>query len=127
MSQISNSNQNSGDLLRILLALEQKVMRDLKVASLGKVKQIDGKKVMVEKFPLFDNEPSVLNECWNNVKDLAVNDIVVILYMDRNFIQNLNQLINNQRLTNMSGKSELHSNKYGIVISKINLNDEEEG
>lgn len=127
MQPINNSNQNSGDLLRILLALEKKIMRELKVASLAKVKQINNdNRVMVEKFPLTEDESPVLNECYNNVKDLKIDDIVIVLYMDRNFIQNLNQLKNNQNLTNSNKKDELHSNKYGIIISKLNLNEEEE-
>lgn len=112
----------SSDFLRVLLALKENIMKDLKVATLAIVKSIDEKTqtCIVEPFPLLENEKNKNINCIiNNSDDLSIKDIVLVIFLDRNFLQNLGQIKNQQEKTNLKRNTELHSEKYGIIISKI--------
>lgn len=112
----------SSDFLRVLLTLKKNIMRDLKVATLGIVKGVDdvNQQVTVQTFPLIENEMTKNISCVNGCPDtLQEKDIVLVLFLDRNFIQNLKQAKKNQARTELKENNDLHSEKYGIVISKI--------
>ena len=112
---------SKNDDLEVLLALKRNILRDLKVASLGIVKSIKDNIIKVNLFPTYTNESEITIDCYC-LKNLEVNkdNVVLVLFLDRNFIQNLNQKNNNQRLTNIDSKNiELHSLKYGVVIGII--------
>ena len=51
--------------------------------------------------------------------EVKPNDVVVILFMDRNFIQNLKQIKGNQKLTSLQQNIDLHSDKFGIIIGTL--------
>ena len=112
---------SKNDDLEVLLALKRNILRDLKVASLGIVKSIKDNIIKVNLFPTYTNESEITIDCYC-LKNLEVNkdNVVLVLFLDRNFIQNLNQKNNNQQLTNIDSKNiELHSLKYGVVIGII--------
>lgn len=116
-----NRGISKNDDLEVLLALKRNILRDLKVASLGIVKSIKDNIIKVNLFPTYTNESEITIDCYC-LKNLEVNkdNVVLVLFLDRNFIQNLNQKNNNQRLTNIDSKNiELHSLKYGVVIGII--------
>lgn len=112
---------SKNDDLEVLLALKRNILRDLKVASLGIVKSIKDNIIKVNLFPTYTNESEITIDCYC-LKNLEVNkdNVVLVLFLDRNFIQNLNQKNNNQQLTKVDSKNiELHSLKYGVVIGII--------
>ena len=112
---------SKNDDLEVLLALKRNILRDLKVASLGIVKSIKDNIIKVNLFPTYTNESEITIDCYC-LKNLEVNkdNVVLVLFLDRNFIQNLNQKNNNQQLTKEKTKNiELHSLKYGVVIGII--------
>ena len=112
---------SKNDDLEVLLALKRNILRDLKVASLGIVKSIKDNIIKVNLFPTYTNESEITIDCYC-LKNLEVNkdNVVLVLFIDRNFIQNLNQKNNNQQLTKVDSKNiELHSLKYGVVIGII--------
>lgn len=63
---------------------------------------------------------------WKSLLEvLEVNDIVCVVFMDRNFSQNLKQARSNNKLSNLNDEQKYHSDSYGIVIAvmnKYNLN-----
>lgn len=112
---------SKNDDLEVLLALKRNILRDLKVASLGIVKSIKDNIIKVNLFPTYTNESEITIDCYC-LKNLEVNkdNVVLVLFLDRNFIQNLNQKNNNQQLTKVDSRNiELHSLKYGVVIGII--------
>lgn len=112
---------SKNDDLEVLLALKRNILRDLKVASLGIVKSIKDNIIKVNLFPTYTNENEITIDCYC-LKNLEVNkdNVVLVLFLDRNFIQNLNQKNNNQQFTKVDSKNiELHSLKYGVVIGII--------
>lgn len=116
-----NRGISKNDDLEVLLALKRNILRDLKVASLGIVKSIKDNIIKVNLFPTYTNESEITIDCYC-LKSLEVNkdNVVLVLFLDRNFIQNLNQKNNNQQLTKIDSKNiELHSLKYGVVIGII--------
>lgn len=116
-----NRGISKNDDLEVLLALKRNILRDLKVASLGIVKSIKDNIIKVNLFPTYTNESEITIDCYC-LKNLEVNkdNVVLVLFLDRNFIQNLNQKNNNQQLTRIDSKNiELHSLKYGVVIGII--------
>ena len=117
-------NRNKGvsveenDLTALVLALKYNINRDLNVATLAKV--VDVNKNVCEPFPLIENEEKKNIYCLK-IKNLELNvgDIVIILFCDRNFIQSYNQIINNQLPTKLKENTNLHSDKYGVIIGKL--------
>lgn len=120
--KFSGTKMISSDFLRVLLALKENIMKDLKVATLAIVKSINEKTqtCIVEPFPLLEIEKNKNITCVvNNIDNLSIKDIVLVIFLDRNFLQNLGQIKNQQEKTNLKKNTELHSEKYGIIISKI--------
>lgn len=116
-----NRGISKNDDLEVLLALKRNILRDLKVASLGIVKSIKDNIIKVNLFPTYTKESEITIDCYC-LKNLEVNkdNVVLVLFLDRNFIQNLNQKNNNQQFTKIDSKNiELHSLKYGVVIGII--------
>ena len=112
---------SKNDDLEVLLALKRNILRDLKVASLGIVKSIKDNIIKVNLFPTYTNESEITIDCYC-LKNLEVNkdNVVLVLFLDRNINQNLKQKNNNQQLTKVDSKNiELHSLKYGVVIGII--------
>lgn len=117
----SAKNINKSDDLEVLLALKKNIFRDLKVASLGQVKEVNDSNISVSLFPTYSNESELYINCYKlNNLEINKNDVVLVLFLDKNFIQNLNQIKNNQTKSTLdSNNIELHSLKYGIIIGVI--------
>lgn len=120
---MDNINQFEDDFLEVLLVLKANIFRELNVATLGIVKEIKDNTYVVNPFPTLNTENKETNIEVIKVSnvEININDVVVILFMDRNFIQNLNQLKNNQKLSQLSKNVVLHSKNFGIIIGKISL------
>lgn len=113
-------NIASADLLKVLLKLESKTMKDIHVASICKVVSVDEPTVSVKPYPLLYNESEKVIKCYYlEGLHLNVNDIVVVLYTDREYSQVLKQLKMRQEPSKLNKSSELHSEKYGIIIGLI--------
>ena len=118
--RFNSINGNSSDFFKVLLALKANTMRDIHVATLGQVISYDStsKVATVKPFPLVQKEAEKLITCYTT-KDVATNDIVVVLFTDRDFIQNLKQLKAGQQTSSINDISDLHSERYGIIIGTI--------
>ena len=93
-----NKGLNKNDDLEVLLALKRNIFRELNVASLGQVKEI-GETYKVVLFPTYSDELELTIECFK-LRDLEITtgDVVLVLFLDRNFLQNLKQIKNNHSL-----------------------------
>lgn len=115
-------------LLDVLLILKQKTMLDTHVATLAyldnNVKTFNGKYGVwiCRPFPLDENqnEYNIHAYYFSSEGDNFVKDkIVLIVFTDRNFINNLESVTNVPKETN---DVLLHSLKYGIIVSLPGLN-----
>lgn len=124
---MSSQSFGSGDFLKILFAVKDNIMRDIKVASFARVKSYNSKtnEYIVEPFPQLQNENKVISCVSISNKIVEKNNLVLILFLDRNFLQNLKQYNLKTNLTYLQNLSDLHSEKYGVIIS--NLSSEETG
>lgn len=113
-SSISNINE--------LQILKNNIMLDIKVASLGIVRKLseDMCTAQIDLFPHFNESSNRYIDCVNNVDKLEPGDCVIILFLDYNFLQNLQQYRFKQKMSYLNDINETHSEKFGIVISKIN-------
>lgn len=111
---------NSSDFLKVLLAVKDKAMRDTHVATIAKVIELGDMTHRCSIIPtLKDESEKFVQAYYLEGLELDVDDIVLILFTDRNFTQNLRQLHYNQKLSPLEGQSELHSQSYGIIIGKV--------
>lgn len=108
--------------LDVLLALKTNIFKTLKVATLAQVVSVDNDTVTATIFPLYKDEDE-LNLEVQKLKNIEVSkgDIVLILFLDRNFNQNLKQTQNNQTRTKLIDSKDnfLHSLKYGVIIGVL--------
>lgn len=134
------SNQ-TGEL-GTLSQLRKYILPMINVGTLGKVTKIDNTNhiVSVRPFPLLDTEPQKNIECecmmfrnikkienneveweWRSLSEvIEVNDVVCVVFMDRNFKQNLKQSRSSYKLSNLNDEQKYHSESYGIVIGVMN-------
>lgn len=121
-------NGNDGgqdDLLAVFQQFKKHLMKELRVASIAKVKQVYKKddiieSVAVQAYPMLEDETEKNIECKVvQGLELANNDIVVVLYLDRNFIAALKKLKLNQAPSKLQENIKLHYDQYGIVIAKL--------
>lgn len=136
-SKYANTKSVQGGLLDVMLALKSNIMRALKVATLAEVQSIDSKTqiVKVKPFPLIEGESEKIIECEtimtpamqdnsftfvNLANKLSKKDIVLVVFLDRNSSQNLSQAKKKQKLSTLKENSELHSDKFGIIVALVN-------
>lgn len=136
-SKYANTKSVQGGLLDVMLALKSNIMKALKVATLAEVQSVDTKTqiVKVKPFPLIEGESEKIIECGttmipalqdnsftfvNFVNKLSKKDIVLVVFLDRNSSQNLSQAKKKQKLSTLKENSELHSDKFGIVVALVN-------
>lgn len=125
--KFAGRNTEDVDLLKILLALKANTMRDLHVATLGILRNIDENEYVVRPFPNVKGAEQKNIICVNGYNNtLSIDDIVVVLFTDRNSIQALKQARNRQHITELTNDEDLHSERYGVIISKISFNEEEQ-
>lgn len=115
------------DFMEVLRALERKTLRDANVASLGTITAVNGNIVTCGVFPLMESESEQQVDCRyleSLAGNLAVGDIVVILFLDRDFRERLDAKINGKPKSYVvSRNSERHTKKYGIIIGKMKTAD----
>ena len=122
---MANDNRQTGydfyenDLLAVCMELKANIFRNLKVGTLAKVISTNDI-IKCKPFPLLENETEKIIDCFK-IKEVEVkpNDVVLILFVDRNFIQNLKQIKGNQKLTSLQQNIDLHSDKFGIIIGTL--------
>lgn len=136
-SKYANTQSVQGGLLDVVLALKSNIMRALKVATLAEVQSIDSKTqiVKVKPFPLIEGESEKIIECETIMtptmqdkaftyvslaSQLSNKDVVLVVFLDRNSSQNLSQAKKKQTLSKLKENSELHSDKFGIIVALVN-------
>lgn len=136
-SKYANTKSVQGGLLDVMLALKSNIMRALKVATFAEVQSIDSKTqiVKVKPFPLIEGETEKIIECEtimtpamqdnsftfvNLASKLSKKDVVLVVFLDRNSSQNLSQAKKKQKLSTLKENSELHSDKFGIIVALVN-------
>ncbi len=116
-----NKEVRDNSQLQVLLSLKRNIMRELNVGSLGEVEKIDNDIITVNLFPAYEETNELKIQCYK-LKDLEIKekDVVVILFLDLNFKQNLLQTRSNQIRSKLSkNNKEYHSKKFGIIIGII--------
>ena len=114
----------ASSLLDVLNVMKEKTMLDTHVATLAYVQEIvleagtEGSIygcLRVKPFPLNYNQQEYAIQAYyfDKTHKYAVNDIVLIVFCDLNFISSLNAIDYKPKMTN---DSLTHSLKYGIVI-----------
>lgn len=109
------------NLLDVLLALEERIMKTLNVGTLALVTNIDStnKKCNVKIFPSATNDSKeIVCMYGDNIveENLTLGSIVIILFLDKDFRQNLTTLSNDIVIVQKNTNNILHSDLYGIVI-----------
>lgn len=112
---ISGNNVVSGDFLKVLLTLEDRIKFDLNVADLAIVKEINGDYYTCEIL----NNNALRIKCIK-LKDLEINlnNCVLILYTNDDYRNNLEKLKNNEKPQNYDTEL-LHTKAYGVIIGII--------
>ena len=107
-------------LLDVLLILREMTMLDTHVATLAYFQSItefnEYSIVKCKPFPLNTNqeEYTISAYCFNqNVSNLTKNSIILVIFTDRNFINNLNSV---DKLPKETTDLSTHLIKYGIAI-----------
>lgn len=117
--QIQDSTQA---FLQVLLKLEQRTLKDCKVASLGFIKQYDATSriAKVELFPKYEDESYQMIEVYNALSaSISTNDMVVVLFTDRFSLDAITQHTKGIAQSNLNSQSEIHSLMNGIIILKV--------
>lgn len=114
-SDVRNANQQY-DLIEIFKTSETRVLRNCNVSTLAIVDSVNDREVNCRPFPIREgeNEISIIAYKLNGEMELTKNDIVLVIFTDRDFRGNINNT-NNIYSTN---DNELHKNDFGIIIMK---------
>lgn len=131
-TKYATTSSVQGGLYDVLLALKTHINRNLNVATFAEVQKIDTSTqiVTVKPFPLIDGESEKNIDCfscmipnmsngvsWVSLVDnLAIHDIVLVVFVNRNSSQAFTQLKNKQNITSLSENTDLHSDKYGVIV-----------
>lgn len=115
-----------GSMLEILLELKRAIMKQLRVCSFALVKSVDPTKktAKVSPFPLLEGEQEKNIEayCTNDIPD--VNDVVLLIFADRNFVNTLKRMKKHNYNITATNDNKLHSEDFAIIIQV--LREEEE-
>lgn len=111
----TGNNVVSSDFLRVLLALKKNTMKDSNVADVAVVSSILSDKITCT---LLSNSKAFIY--CEKLQDLnvQVNDVVLIVFTNTDFRQNLNRIKNNQQPIDNSNEV-LHSLNYGIIVGLV--------
>lgn len=105
----------SSDFLRVLLALKQNTMRDNNVAEVAQVTNVTSDTLTCT---LLSNANTYVNCIKLQNLDIKKDDIVLIVFTNKDFRQNLNRIKNNQKPIDNQAET-LHSLSYGIVVGLV--------
>ena len=111
----TGNNVVSSDFLKVLLALKKNTFKDLNVAELATVTKILNNDITCN---LLNNQDTFVICRKLQGLEIQENDIVVILFTNTDFRENLSRYENSQPLINKESDL-LHSKSYGIIIGKI--------
>ena len=103
----------SSDFLKVLMALKTNIKKDLKVAEVARVVQINGEAFNCQ---LLSDSSTVSCAKLQNL-EISTSDIVLILFTDTDFRSNLKRAKMNNVTQNV--ESELHTKNYGVIIGII--------
>lgn len=132
-SKYATTSSEQGGLLDVLLALKSNIMRGLNVATFAEVQEVDeaNQIVTVRPFPLVDGESEKNIACfsclmphldgeniaWSSMtKSFGKKDVVLVVFLNRNSSQSFKQAKLKQTLSTLKENSELHSDKFGVII-----------
>lgn len=109
------------DLLAVLLALEERIMRRLQVATFGIVTKLDTarKKCYIKAFPVEDANKISETECvyMNSLEsDLIPGSIVIVIYMDKDFRKNLEQVLGGNITPQTPSSKTMHGDSNAVII-----------
>lgn len=109
------------DLLAVLLALEERIMRRLQVATFGIVTKLDTvrKKCYIKAFPVEDVNETNETECvyMNSLEsDLTPGSIVIVIYMDKDFRKNLEQVLDGNITPQTPSSKTMHGDSNAVII-----------
>lgn len=111
-----NKNQHSSDILQAFVAMSERTMEKLHVCDIGKILSIDGNYSQVQ---LVNSPQTEIKAYVPSSLQLLQNDIVLIIYTDKDTRQNLKRLNKNLEVEEVNQDSVKHSLDYGIIIMKI--------
>ena len=132
-SKYATTSSEQGGLLDVLLALKSNIMRGLNVATFAEVQEVDeaNQIVTVRPFPLVEGESEKNISCfsclmphldgeniaWSSmIKSFGKKDVVLVVFLNRNSSQSFKQAKLKQTLSTLKENSELHSDKFGVII-----------
>ena len=113
MINISGNQNNTNDFLEILLALKRNINKNLNVADVAQIININGK----ISCKLLSTNETIECIALQNLS-LEKGDVVLILYCDTEFQTNLMRIKNNS-ITKENTSKIYHSKSYGIIIGLI--------
>lgn len=120
--QIRNS-KHQYDAVEIFKAFQNKINKDIKVASLAKITEVNNQYVKAVYYPIDEKDTSVVISAWNISKlDLKINDIVLIVFLDRDFRNHTDDIDKNNPPT--TSNVYLHNISFGVVIAKNTWKEE---
>lgn len=121
MDEYKGNKNSTSAFLEVLMALKENINKDLNVAEIGRVVNINEDKIKVQ---LLNNSDQRLI-CYK-LKGLVldVNDYVLIVFTNSDFRSNLNKIKNNKLPQNIENE-QWHSTNYGIIIGVIYKEEEE--
>ena len=111
---------NTNGLGKVLDALKNNIMRNTHVATFGIVRETNDDVAYVEFIPVIDKNNTTNVMCFNaSPFALEVGDLVIVIFMDRNYRQNVKQYLANKALSELTTNDILHSIEYGVIVSKV--------
>lgn len=118
-------NGVSSDFLKVLLQLKTITKKETHVATLAIVsdtsKSGEGLYTCQIIPTLNDENDKMISVYCVEGLTLQENDVVLILFLDNNFVQNLKQIRRGQKISKLQSQSETHSESYGIIINKVQI------
>lgn len=121
-------NRNENDFMALLEALKNNVYRNTHTSSLAVVKGLKAtnygvlQEVDVLPFPQSERTGNFVLQCYSYCDEvLNVGDIVVVLFLDRDYRQNLKTILNGSETSYVIKDYNLHSIDYGLIIKKFSL------
>lgn len=134
---MSNTTNVGSDFLRVLMALKTNIMKDINVCDIAIVKSISDEGVYCTM--LNNSQTTVLAKVMSPLKtesneetnttdttdsttepQLQVNDIVVVLYTNTDFRQNLAKLSAGEATYDVDSTTR-HSKSFGVIIGTLAL------
>lgn len=113
--QFKGNKNSTSAFLEVLMALKENINKDLNVAEIGRVIDINQDKIKVQ---LINNDQQKL-VCYQ-LRDLQLEngDYVLIIFTNSDFRSNLTKIKNNKLPQNIDERS-FHTTNYGVIVGII--------